>query len=240
MKHHFGDFLDRTGDYWTIVPNRDRYAYGIHQVTDGDPDILIMTIGRHDKKWKRVFTLPNLEELTLHEPSQDQFSSIGVLSKLKRLRITHARPKSLESLAQLHSLEELVLEYVSGFSDLSPIGGLSNLRAVHFENLRRVSSFSSLAGCTSLKFLSIFGTPDWKQPIKDFEFLSYLPNLEVFSVSQVITRSPFPALLSLARSRRIKRIKIPYNEFNKSEYALLEIGLSGVPGGKLEARSRIS
>lgn len=27
MKHHFGDFLDRTGDYWTTIPNRERFAF---------------------------------------------------------------------------------------------------------------------------------------------------------------------------------------------------------------------
>ncbi len=31
MKHHFGDFLDRTDDYWTIVPNRERYAYSANE-----------------------------------------------------------------------------------------------------------------------------------------------------------------------------------------------------------------
>lgn len=26
MKHHFVDFLDRTGDYWTTIPNRERFS----------------------------------------------------------------------------------------------------------------------------------------------------------------------------------------------------------------------
>jgi len=27
MKHHFGDLLNRDKDYWTIAPNRERWAY---------------------------------------------------------------------------------------------------------------------------------------------------------------------------------------------------------------------
>jgi hypothetical protein len=33
MRRHFGDFLDRDGGYWTTIPNRDRYAYRIHEAT---------------------------------------------------------------------------------------------------------------------------------------------------------------------------------------------------------------
>ena len=35
MKHHFADLLDRNGEYWTILPNADRYAYSIGDVPEG-------------------------------------------------------------------------------------------------------------------------------------------------------------------------------------------------------------
>ena len=34
MRHHFADFLDRDGGYWTMVPNRERYAHGIDDMPD--------------------------------------------------------------------------------------------------------------------------------------------------------------------------------------------------------------
>ncbi|MBP2617631.1 hypothetical protein [Chryseobacterium jejuense] len=57
------------------------------------------------------------------------------------------------------------MEYVSGFSDLSPFQNLPKLKALHFENLRKVSSFDGLRGIKNLKYLHISGTLDWKQPL---------------------------------------------------------------------------
>lgn len=66
MRHHFGDFLDRGGDYWSVVPNRERYAYRIADVESGSADVHVMTIGRHDEDWQKVLTLPQLQHLALH------------------------------------------------------------------------------------------------------------------------------------------------------------------------------
>jgi hypothetical protein len=158
MRHHFGDLLDRDGGYWTTIPNRERYAYRIGDVPSGSKEVTIVTIGKKDENWERVLTLPNLVELTLHEPTNDQLEAVGALRSIKRLRITHARPKSIEFIRSMSEIEELVLEYVSGFDDLSPLRELKRLRAIHLENLRRVSNFDGLSGVKSLQYLSICGT----------------------------------------------------------------------------------
>lgn len=230
MKHHFGDFLDREGDYWTIVPNADRYAYRIDNVPAGSEQIRIATIGSGDDTWRKVFTFPLLEELTLHEPSHEQLLAIQDLSILKRLRITHAKPKAIDFLSSLSNLEELVLEYVSGFSDLSPLRSLSNLKSLHMENLRRVHDFSGLSGINSLKYLHIDGTLDWKQPIADFEFLRGLPSLEVLSFGQIINKTPYPALLPALTLKRLRRLRLTWNMLPTEEFALLEVGLQGIKG----------
>ena len=230
MKHHFGDFLDREGDYWTIVPNRERYTYAIGDVPAGSKDITVVTIRHDDEHWKRVFTFPNLEELTLHEPSKEQLSAIPDLVRIKRLRITHARPKDINFISPLVNIEELVLEYVSGFSDLAPLRSLKKLRSLHMENLRRVEDFGGLSGIESLRYLRIDGTLDWKQPISDFDFLRELPNLEVFSLGQVINRSPFPALLPAFALNKLKKIKIIWTMLAAEEFALLEAALPKVEG----------
>lgn len=160
MKHHFGDFLDREGDYWTVVPNRERYAYRIGSVPAGDEQVTIATISSDDSLWRNVFTFPNLEELTLHSPTHEQLQAITKLSGLKRLRITHARPREITFISPLSQIEELVLEYVSGFSDLSPLRSLPKLKSLHLENLRRVTDFRGLSGLACLRYLGIDGTLD--------------------------------------------------------------------------------
>jgi hypothetical protein len=230
MKHHFGDFLDREGDYWTVVPNRERYAYRIGDVPVASEEITIATIGSEDSSWMNVFTFPNLEELTLHEPTPEQLRAISELSMLKRLRITHARPKDIDFISSLVKIEELVLEYVSGFTDLTPLRSLSKLRSVHIENLRKVHDFSGLSGIKSLEYLRIDGTLDWKQPIADFEFLRGLPNLEVLSFGQIINKTPFPALLPALALKTLEQLRLTWDMLPAEEYALLEVGMPGVKG----------
>ncbi|WP_324026832.1 hypothetical protein QSV08_04110 [Maribacter sp. BPC-D8] len=50
MKHHFGDFLDRTGDYWTKIPNRDRFAFIANFEIGNKEEVKILTIGKNQEK----------------------------------------------------------------------------------------------------------------------------------------------------------------------------------------------
>lgn len=227
MKHHFGDMIDRESGHWTTIPNVERYIFSISDVIPGSRDVTIVTIGKRDEAWERVFTLPNLEEVTLHEPTPKQLAAISELRSLKRLRITHARTKSIDFIRPLHNVEELVLEYVSGFEDLAPLQDLTRLRAVHFENLRKVVDFGGLSGISSLKYLAIYGTLDWKQPIADFEFLNGLPSLEYLGLWQFITRQPFPAMLPIRRLTQLKKLNLHGSYLNTDEYALMEECLKG-------------
>ncbi len=227
MKHHFADFLDRDGNYWTIVPNRKRYS---SELSSADGETKILTLYGSDNDYERVKDLPGLEELTLHEPSKKQLSFLSELTQLRRLRISHARPRDLGFIEPLVNVEQLVLEYVSGFSELSPLSGLSKLRALHTENLRKVTDFAGLSGLDSLRFLSVYGTLDWKQPVADFEFIRGIPNLEILSMWQVINKTAFPATLPVLSLKRLKRIKMAWNVLSTEEYALLEAGLPHVSG----------
>jgi len=223
--------LHREDGHWTVTPNQQRYSQGIDNLPDGDTRTTVATISKDTIHWLRIFTFPNLEELTLHEASPEQLISVGEkLRSLKRLRITHARPRNLHFLHGIASVEELVLEYVSGIDDLSPLRELKKLRSLHLENLRRVSSFAGLSGILSLRYLAIHGTLDWKQPIKDFEFLRNLPNLEFLDLFQVITKAQFPALLPAIHLKKLKKINIAWRYFDAREFALLEEALPGVSG----------
>lgn len=234
MKHHFADFIDREGDYWSIVPNGERFSYSIKNLSPEISGIKIITISKDDENWEQIFQLSELEEITLHNPSKEQISSINRLTNIKRLRITHCRLKDIDFIRPLINIEELVLEYVSGFSDLSPLRSLTKLRSLHFENLRRIKDFKGLSGINSLKFLYINGTVDWKQPIENFEFLSGLPNLEVLSLIWVINKSPFPAFKPVLKLNNLKKIKVLRNMFPTEEFAFLELALPTVEGAKWE------
>ncbi|WP_324026830.1 hypothetical protein QSV08_04105 [Maribacter sp. BPC-D8] len=113
----------------------------------------------------------------------------------------------------MYNLEELILEYVSGFSDLSPLKKLTKLKSLHFENLRKVKNFDGLSGIKSLRYLYINGTLDWKQPIENFEFLKGLPNLEVLALIWVINKTAYPAFEPIATLKKLKKINIISNMF---------------------------
>ncbi len=232
MKHHFGDFLDRTGDYWTTIPNRERFSFIADFKIENKDEVKILTISKHQHKehWEQVFDCPNLEELTLHDPSKEQVQAIIKLTQLKRLRVTFFRAKDIEFIGKLYNVEELILEYVSGFSDLTPLLKLKKLKSLHFENLRRVSNFDGLRGLDSLRYIHIDGTVDWNQPIENFEFLKGLPNLEVFSLGFIINKSEYPAFLPILHLKKLNKIKIGRATFKTNEYAFLKVAVPNVEG----------
>lgn len=232
MKHHFGDHLDRTGDYWTTIPNRERFAFIADFKIANKDEVKILTISKTQDKthWEQIFDCPNLEELTLHNPSKEQVQAIRKLTNIKRLRVTFFRATDVAFIADLHNLEELILEYVSGFSDLTPLSKLTKLKSVHFENLRRVSNFNGLIGMISLRYLHIDGTLDWNQPINNFEFLKGLPNLEVFSLGFIINKTEYPAFLPILSLKNLKKIKVVRDTFKTNEFAFLQTALPKVEG----------
>jgi len=235
VKHHFGDMLDRSGGHWTILPNAERYAYQMPEWTSGQKLVSIATISNGDENWELIGTFPNLEELTLHSPSHEQIAFVSQLWHLKRLRITHARPKDINFISRLQNLEEVILEYVSGFDDLSPLGDLHKLRALHIENLRRVSDFSGLKGATGLKYLGLYGTVDWSQPVESFDFLSSLKCLEYLRLHFLKAPKEGQPLASLTQLPNLRKLDISMNMFPLEIFAWIEAKLASIEGTKRPA-----
>lgn len=230
MKHHFADLLDRSDDYWTIVPNMERYAYSATSEISDKSLVKILTISKTHEYWRQAFDCPNLEELTLNDPSQEQLAAMPHFRSIRRLRISFLCTPSIAFVAHCPQVEELVLEYVSGFSDLSPLRQMKRLKSLHLENLRRVSTFDGLQGLDSLRYLYVGGTLDWNQPIKDFTFLAGLPNLEVFLLGFIINKSPFPALLPILHLTKLKKIHFGRATFKTPEYAFAVAAIPHVEG----------
>lgn len=227
MKHHFGDFLDRTSDYWTIISNKERFAFIADFEIGNKDEVLILTINKQQEKqhWQQIFECPNLEELTLHDPSKEQIQAIRKLTHLKRLRVTFLRTADIEFIGGLINIEELILEYVSGFSDLTPLLRLTKLKSLQLENLRRVSNFDGLKGLKSLRYLQIDGTLDWCQPIENFNFLEGIENLEVLALGFITNKSDFPALLPVTKLKRLKKVIAGLSTFSTRDFAFLEVAL---------------
>lgn len=241
MKYHFGDFLDRTADYWTTIPNRDRYAFVANFKIANKADVKILTISKSQDKehWEQVFECTHLEELTLHNPSKEQIQSIRKLTNLKRLRVTFFRAVDIEFIGDLINLEELILEYVSGFSDLTPLLKLTKLKSLFCQNLRRVSNFDGLKGIQSLRYLQIDGTFDWNQPIENFDFLEGVENLEVLALGSIANKSAYPALLPILKLKKLKKFMAGMSTLTTQEFAFLEVAmpnthLCSFSNGKLE------
>jgi hypothetical protein len=230
MKHHYADLLNRSSEYWTMTPNGERWSCHYPDLADAPEDISTLTITRNDVNWQRARDLEQLAELTLHEPDQSQLAALVDFPRLTALRISHARPKTLAMIEGQTALRELVLEYVSGVSDLQPLGRLPSLRALHLENLRRVSDFSGLGASTSLRYVAILGTLDWNQPVESLAFLGTMSSLEYLKLSW--TRVPekphlFAALGGLGK---LLRLEIGMSELPLEEFAALEANLSHVDG----------
>ncbi len=232
MKHHFGDWLNRDKEYWTITPNRERWSYRFENLSDAPIESSILTITKQDLNWERIFEFENLSELTLHEASKQQLESVKKLEGLTALRVSHARPKTLKFIEGQNNLEELVLEYVSGFDDLSPLTELPKLTALHMENLRRVRNFEGLSGCRRLKCLSIYGTLDWKQPIESLDFLKDLSELEYLDFGFINFLSGFPVFEPLASIKKLNEIRLGLSATTLENFAYLEANFPNIKGAK--------
>lgn len=200
MKHHWDDWLDRESGLFQFSENLQRGTHNFADLEEIPKTLTKLTVTSETKNWERLSQFALMEELTLHGPTDPQFQLLETLPWLKRLRISFFSPTNLKPLRGLHVLEELVLEYVSKFEDLSVLAGLPSLRAVHLENLRRVHDFSVLSG-SAIRTLTIIGTMDWEQPIDNLDFLAEMPRLERFRSWCSRIGGEAPVLAGLSKSK---------------------------------------
>jgi hypothetical protein len=105
------------------------------------------------------------------------------------LRIWHCKYKSLQAIAELENLQELV---IAGYPDqtLEPVAGLRSLRYLSILDIRNVTSLEALSSLQQLESLSLATPPSWdsagKRTIVDtlepVSRLKALKHLELFGV----------------------------------------------------------
>ncbi|MBF0715801.1 leucine-rich repeat domain-containing protein [Gemelliphila palaticanis] len=206
---------------------------------EANPNTKKAEITANTPNWQIILKFPNLEELILDHPTREQVEAVIHLPKLKRLHIIKVQLKNIEFLKELRELEELKMVYISGFSDLSPIENLSKLKSLYIQNFRRISDFSSISSLKSLKYLSINGTFDWKQAIKNFDFLGSLENLEYFSVWLINCKDKFPLFRSDLKLKKLKNVMLSRNEFSLEDYVFWETYFPNVKGTKVELAKKL-
>lgn len=186
------------------------------------------------RKLENYFETSQFRRAYLYHPTREQVEAVIHLPKLKRLHIIKVQLKNIDFLKELRELEELKMVYVSGFSDLSPIGNLSKLKSLYIQNFRRISDFSSISSLRNLECLAINGTFDWKQSIENFNFLSELRNLEYFSVWLINCKAKFPLFLPALKLKKLKNVMLSRNEFSLEDYMFWERYFPNVKGTKVE------
>ncbi|MDJ0612267.1 MAG: hypothetical protein QNJ29_01220 [Rhizobiaceae bacterium] len=217
-----------------MTPNAKRFDYHYKDLDEANRDEEILTITKWDANWKKINEFQNLVELTIHEANQDMLRFPFDISSVRRLRITHARPKALSILHHFSNLEELILEYVSSFNDLSDLSCLSNLKALHIENVRNVRDFSGIGLVPSLEYLCIDGTFDWTQPIENLEFLRNLRRLQLLRLVGVRVLAESEIFRPLLELSVLKKLHLSRGQFLLEDYAFVEANLPHVEGSVLE------
>lgn len=235
MKFHWVDFLARDLGHWNFTENRERFAAYQRDLADLPTERpTIVTINRDTLNWDQLSRLDFIEELTVHEPTAKQLKALELPKNLKRFRMTHARPNSIDFIEDAANLEEVILEYVSKFTDLGPIARLPKLRALHLENLRSVTGFSCLDHCTQLKNLAILGTFDWRQPIDSLAFLNQITALEHLSLVLVKYNRERALSDELETRPGLLSLSIGDNDFTLDDFAWLEAATPNVETGRNE------
>ncbi|WP_276877583.1 leucine-rich repeat domain-containing protein [Chryseobacterium joostei] len=222
MERDVVGLLGKIDDYWEMISTHHTSSYSVDKGAFDNATVKILILSKHHQNWEFIFECPNLEEINLDQPSKEQVQAIYKLTNLKRLRIKNFRTKNIEFVNTLFNVEELALEYVSGFSDLSPLQNLLKLKSLHLENLRKVGNFDGLRGIKTLKYLHIDGPLDWKQPIENFSFLEEVPELEILSLMNIVSKTPFPAFLPVLKLKNLLEIRIPMQILDTAEYAFLD------------------
>lgn len=222
--------------YWSFNSFSASNEYKLHKVlARGEVNTKWVRISKNEENWGRLSAFKNLEEIHLYSPSDAQIDLISRLEGIKRLSIFSYRPKTIDFLVRMTALEELSLDAVSGFDDLSPIQHLRNLRALNLDLLRRIKDFSALEFLNGLRFLRIVGTYDFDQPIRDLSFCRGLKNLEYLIIDQIRVLKKEHSASPLRHLESLKYIGMPRNAFPLEEYAFIEEALKGVDGAKHEA-----
>lgn len=144
--------------------------------------------------------LDRLQDLHVHQASDEDAALISGLPALERLTLTSARMRSVEplrgladrltrlsirltprltgfaALAEFHSLAELDLEACRHVSDVEFLSGLPDLEVLSVSDCGSIASLRPLAHCRHLRRLHFFGST--KVEDGDLSVLAELPALE--------------------------------------------------------------
>ena len=179
-------------------------------VDGGEPRLAGVEIGAMDQAWDR-FSGGDHHDQWKHLIEQETAQGLSALREALMdaegpLTVWVAAGEGLPELAGLpdlskvHALAISYSRYATGFSDLSPIAGMKDLRAVRLCGLTNLSDISPLAGLTNLRALALEEC-DGIEDIAPLASLTELSSLSITDCGNVTHLSPLAGLRKLESLR---------------------------------------
>jgi len=164
--------------------------------------------------------------------TQELFNAVCAQKRLKKLSIKWGVYPDISRLENLQSLEFLHIGSGASVQSIAPIASLSNLVALSVENFQKVNDYGALANLSKLESLSIEGDGLGPQYIHvdTLDFLSNMPQLRFFRflTARLKSKDMTPVLslinvehLTLRSSKETKAIYARLLTLSKLKYGLV-------------------
>ena len=140
---------------------------------------------------------------------RDRATSFPVLEKkdqVRSMRVWHCKYKSLQPLAELPNLQELV---IATYPDktLRALGRMGRLSYLRILNMPDITSLEKLSGLTCLKTLSLETSPSWDASAKRTVVSSLEPIAAIAGLEHLQLFGVCPPDKSLAPLERLKSLR---------------------------------
>ena len=178
----------------------------------------------HAKGLARLGELPDLAAVWATAMTPALVRTLLDVPRLRILSLYQIGKTGLEPLAALASVEHLLISWAPHLVDLSWLAGLSGLRTLYLNDLRR-PDLETLPQLPALQALHIGGGMWSTLKVPSFAPLRRIPNLRYLDLSNV--RPVDGSLEPLAALRKLRELFAP-NFFAVEECARLSAALPGV------------
>lgn len=139
--------------------------------------------------------IDGLEELYLYDcHTLSDLQTIGGNTNLKKLSCTSCKLRSLNGIEKLDKLQWLDVCYGRALEDITELTGIhAPFRMLSIENCPKITDFSCLSHLDKIEFLELLGS----NTLSDLNFISCMPNLQLFSCTMNVADGNISPCLSV-------------------------------------------
>ncbi|MGB3316488.1 MAG: hypothetical protein WBB85_18980 [Albidovulum sp.] len=150
----------------------------------------------------RLSDIPKETSTVLFYREKRSQKGISKLKGLKRLGARMVNQDFLDEIGELNELVELKLEIVTA-TDLSPLEGLTKLRALRLANISKISDFSLLPRLPALRYLYIENA----KKLTSLDFLEHAQSLRRLGIEGgLYSPQKIPTLAPLGELRNLEEL----------------------------------